>query len=132
MAVGVGYSSVEPALVEQVGSVLQVRYNVVPPVKGAEDQSFRFDYVEVPVSGETSAITLYYSSVSEIVKSRHAMAEEIGILRKTLAGVIAQVDAIVAVSSADVPQNPFAPVFAEYHEGVEAVKASLKSELGLV
>jgi len=131
MAVGVGYSSVEPAIVEQVGSALQVRYNVVPPVEGADDQSYRYDYVEVPVSGETSSMALYFSSVSEIVKARHAMAEEVGILRKTLSGVIAQLDALVAATGAAVPPNVYAHVFAGYHEGVESVKASIKQELGL-
>jgi len=57
------------------------------------------------------------------------MSEEVGILRKTLAGVIAQVDAIVA--GGNVPANSYAEVFAGYNAGVESVKSEIKERLGL-
>ncbi len=129
MAVGVGYSSVLPALVEQVGDKLQLRYNVVPPDPDSDDQSYRFDYVDLDVHAASPLMALYFSSVSEVVAARHAMSEEIGILRKTLAGVMLQIDAVVA--GGNVPVNPYAAVFAGYNAGVESVKSEIKDRLGL-
>jgi len=126
----VGYSSVYPALLERVGDKMQVRCNITDPDPDDEVQAYRFEYVEIDVADAAEGMTVYYAAVSQLVAERRAMSEEVGILRKTMAGLIEQVSSLSTALSVEIPDNPYAQVFADYHQEVEILKSTMKQTLG--
>lgn len=134
----IAYSAVLPEQFTRVGEVVHMSYNVVFE-DATEDRAaqYRYEYIELPVAlVESSPMAVYFKAVAEKINAQRAIDEQIGILRKFLAGISAKVaaleTAVVEISpGTQIVSNEYAMVFDAFNVSAEGFKASTKSDLGL-
>lgn len=129
-----GYSDTKPELMVSCDDKVQLRYNIEQhdPDDDHPDGYWSYDYVMLNLEVVTSPLVMYYSAVAEKIDSVRALDEQIGILRKFVAGLSAQVEALAAACGKTLPDNDYKKIFGEFHTWVEDLKLSTKQDLGLV
>lgn len=129
-----GYSDVQPELMVSCDGKIQLRYNIAQhePDEDHPDGYWSYDYVMLDESDASSTMVLYFKAVAEKIDTIRAIDEQIGILRKFVAGLSDQVADLAQQCGKTVPANDYAAMFADFHLWVEDLKLSTKQDLGLI
>lgn len=131
-----GYSDTIPDTFEQRDDELIHRYGVEEIERPGEDGDdpetvYRFRYVSVKLPDTAPALAKYYNLVAKKVNAERAMEEQVGILRKFLAGVNGQLAFLADELDITLPENEYADEFGCFNAEVEEVKEEAKTDLGL-
>jgi len=114
----------------------QFRYNIEEKTrindKGEEETYYEYSYINSNIDINAPTIVKYYNLVTDIICNEfNSPPEELGILRKTVAGLIVQINFIMEHLGISLP-NEYEDVFKnEYNDKVELVKDMIKNELGM-
>jgi len=114
----------------------QFRYNIEEKTrindKGEEETYYEYLYINSNIDINAPTIVKYYNLVTDIICNEfNTPPEELGMLRKTVAGLILQINFIMEHLGIALP-NEYEDVFKnEYNDKVELIKTMLKTELGM-